>query len=330
MTTALTADAALDRICDEINARLGEAMYDYDEPRIRRLIKLNAGLEAELKKAESAEMVASLSAQLRDLSLKAAPDVAALTTATRIFSEILRQDPAVQKALLKTHAKYMREMVAMLEPARNALRQAKELVAKADAFVAAQSRDADAAGEDWATAALSFEQLANRALKEAEPWPHQLGFCKAAAEARDPALLTRCRKDLPPTKALDEVARLNRDTPFADFHARYKVDALPDALRLEIERDTRRLIPLFGKVRAQAAYVAHVRVLIDQVQIEPVDCRKGLAVLGLPSGALGKLTAAVNSPAHKRAAALAQFAKAMKLPLSGPQVATKLKSVGVA
>lgn len=329
MTKTLTPDQAYARIVDDLIATAGADLDYYSERRMNEIRKLNTRLAAELKKAESAEMVATLLTALREKAKLSARGLVAQVKVARRFVEITRSDATIRKALLNEMTSEMAWLVQSVEADREAMRTAKDLMDQADAWLAASSRDADAAAEEWAQTLLAFESLADSAIAEAAAYPAWEQQCRGAAQARDVAALAKARKAMPPRKSLDLVSRLNRDTPFADYFKRFDLSAMPESLRQEIERDANKALAPFSQSRALAVQTAMVAQQMQAMVIEPLDARKALAALGLPTSALARLQAAVNVPVAERTKSLTAFAKAMKLALTPPQMTAKLKAAGV-
>jgi hypothetical protein len=321
--TAREAEARLEK------AVRGQALPDWKriEPALRRLGKLEKQLQAALAKAESREMVEML---IKAMRLEARPLAEGITTIDALLETIadVTRDEELMAAVSRPLVDGMDAMTQDLETARNLLRAAKLTMDRGEAFLAESASDADAAGEDWATALVEFERVAAGAAKEIMAWKAWDAEARAAADARDRARLERLRKAPPPAVLLDRASGW-RKAPFAAFDKAYDVAALPKALRDEIARDRAKSAALAEKVLACCELRLALAARVGRLAIAAPDAGKGLKVLGLPTAALAKLKAALDVPEAQRTKALDALARTFRLDTDGRRMAAQLAKAGV-
>jgi hypothetical protein len=312
-----------------VKALRGQALPDWNRilPAVARLARLDKQLQAEVSKAESHEMVETL---LKAMRMEARPVAEGILTVAAVLKTLddVTDDEEVMVAISKDLVAAMRDITDDLEKARNKLRAAKLTMDRGEAFLAAGNRDADAAGEEWATTLVQFERIAAGAVREIAAWKAWDEQARAAAEARNRAQLDKLRKAMPPAAMLEQVAAW-RGQPFAAFDKAYDVAALPKALRDEIARDRAKAAGVHDKAFACSELRLALAARVARLAVAPVDAGKGLKALGLPAAALAKLKSALEVPEAQRAKALDALARALKLELDGRQMLTRLQKAGV-
>jgi hypothetical protein len=216
-----------------------------------------------------------------------------------------------------------------IERGRNAAQSARNAVARGEAYLARQRKGSEAAEEAWATALADLDRRCTDAMAEGKRWAAWYADACAAAKARDAARLAQLRKAPPAGGALDTIAALPRDKPFAAFEREFKAAELPAGVREAIRRDTAKIWSRFGMAQALAMNRSMLRKQVDGLVIEPPDARKAMAVLKLPAAALDALRKALLEPAGRLEKALEAVARRHGVALGGKQLVATLVKAGV-
>ena len=294
--------------------------------------QLTAKLDAEIAKGESREMVDMYNKALKLQLQTLAEDVAVLHHGMKRLGELTDDPDFITAFGADELTEGVKEATTRLEGGRNAVRDAKTALDRGVAFLKNQRVDADAAGEDWATAVTNLERLVAGVEKESPDWLAYRKNAQAACDARDAAGLEKARKAKPASKNMDFLLTLDAKNPWAGWDKQYAVDELPDGLRKEIDGDRKRLADPYKKAYALSLEKKAIEAEVAGLTIEGRDGEKALKALEIfPRGALAKLQAAIDGPEDGVAKALEALAKALKLkdPPSGRDMVATLKKARV-
>lgn len=294
--------------------------------------QLTAKLDAEISKGESREMIDMYNKALRLQVQTLAEDVAVLHAGLKRLGELTDDPDFITAFGADDLTRGVKEATDRLEGGRNAVRDAKTALDRGVAFLKNLRVDADAAGEDWATAVTNLDRLITGVEKESPDWQTYRKNALAAVESRDVAGLEKCRKAKPASKNMDFVLGLDPKEPWSKYDKAYTVSELPDSLRKEIEGDRKRLADPYKKAYALSLEKQAIEAEVAELKVEPRDGEKALKTLEIfPRGALAKLQAAIDGPDEGVAKALEVLAKNLKLkdPPSGKEMVASLKKAKV-
>lgn len=335
MKTADPHAVASKRFLDALKARAGaewklwnaeqENIIETSGFEVERLAK---ELDAVIRKSETVETVPALMRAIASHAKKVAPTVATMKKLARAVDEV-GSDPAFVRDCGDYVVDLTTQVADDLEAARQALQTAQQALERGQAYLAARAGNADDAAEAWSEAVFAFEAVADDAEAEAKAWGRWYADAVAAHKARDAARLEKIRRAPPSMKALRTLWGWPRGNPFQVFDAEVKADRLPKALRERIARERAAAVERCRRVQAQAMGVPLAEKKVGEMAIEPIDSRKGLAVLGLPAAALPKLRKALEVPVAERIRALDGLARALKLSLDGRTIVARLEKAGV-
>ena len=335
MKTADPRAAAQKRFLEAVMARAGAEWKTWSmnqEMTIENagfeVTRLAKQLDEVIRKAETVETVPALMRTIAMHAKTVAPLVPTMKKLARTLDEV-GADPVFVRDCGAYVLDLTGQVAEDLETARQALQTAQQSLERGKAYLDARAGNADDAAEAWAEAFFAFGGVADAAEVEARAWGQWYADAVAAHRARDAAKLDKIRRAPPSMKALRTLWGWPRGNPFAAFDAAVKVDGLPKALRDRIARERAGALDRYRRVQGQAMSVPLAEKKVGEMAIAPIDARKGLAALGLPTDALPKLRKALEVPVAERVRALDGLARALKLSLDGRTMAARLEKAGV-
>lgn len=304
----------------------GTALYKKAMP---KLTKGADSLEAELKKGETGDFMQVTLSTMEQPMTDLAQAMVILSRGVKAVSAYLKSNPEVAAAVPKEFLADFRQGVEAQERMRNMLRRAKELKDKAEVFISQQSKDSDAAGEDWSAALALFDGACRNAaadLKALTAWEKN---AQAALEARNKPVLDKLVKALPACPGLDAVAAMPAGKPFQDFDKRYDVASLSSDLQDEISLDRGKAMNDYDKALKMVAARDTIVARVKAMRMDARDGLKALKVLDLPKNALTKLQAALDGPDSVMVKSLDAVGKLFKSELSGKDMQLALRKAAV-
>jgi hypothetical protein len=326
-TKKMTKAQALDTLEKRV-VKIGEAAFkriDEGTPKLKASAKK---LTEALKSAESPDLIETLMRHLKLQVKPVAEGVALLDEVIKRLKEA-ENDEEMFELIADDMAEVMKIATDKLEKSRKDLREAKTLTDKAEKALESRGGDSTQAAEEWASTLGEFERVVGGAAKELPAWDAWEKEARAAVDARDKARLARNRKAIPKSELIDTVLGWPKGKPFVAFDKEFKFESLAKDLQDEISRDRAKALLAYNKVLPLAEKKPAIYARVDALEIQPRDAKKALGVLGLPSGALAKLQAALDGPDAARAKALETLAKAHKVELSGKDAIAGLTKAGV-